>query len=134
MIYYFIFTNIFKQKFHFYFFFFLQTQGSWKAAIKLSDILSETAKFPHDKMKFKCCKIVAQTKMRQYKAAHDELETIGSFSDPKNCFEAYPEFYNNLRGLKNLIIIIIFIIIFLQMFVFFLKKKQEVLYLSHYWF
>jgi hypothetical protein len=69
-------------------------------------------------MKFKCCKIVSQTKMRQYKAAHDELESIGNFNDPKNCFEAYSEFYSNLRG-TFLFYFILFYLIFILLFLMF---------------
>jgi hypothetical protein len=68
--------------------------------IRLSDVLADQSKFPHDKMKMKCCKIVALTKLRQYKQASDDIDAIGPFLDKKNSYEGYPEFYGGLRGTR----------------------------------
>lgn len=66
--------------------------------MKLTEDLLEKAKFPHDVLQLKLCRIIAQVSMRIYKTAYDELEQIGNFDDKTNCYEHYPQFYPNKRG------------------------------------
>lgn len=66
--------------------------------MKLADELLETAKFPHDQIQLKLCRIVSQVAMRMYKTAMEEIEQIGSFEDKQNCYENYQQFYPNKKG------------------------------------
>ena len=47
---------------------------------------------------------MAQVKMRMFKAASDELDLIGDFEHRDNSYEAHPELYPKLKGIKYPII------------------------------
>lgn len=49
-------------------------------------------------LEIKLCKVVAQMKLRMYKAACEEIEALGNFEDKAFLFETYPDLYPlNLR-------------------------------------
>jgi hypothetical protein len=70
--------------------------------LKLVDKIIVNTKYPHDKLQLKLCRIYAQVKMRMYKTAMDELETIGDFDGKENCFESYSDLYPNMRGISTI--------------------------------
>jgi len=77
--------------------------SSSSANLKTSSVLlntrnSQIRSYRHDILQLKFCKMIAQVKMRMYKAASDECEDVGDFDDKVNCYENYPEYYPNRRG------------------------------------
>jgi hypothetical protein len=72
--------------------------GSWRSLLKVADRCIESTKYPHYILQVKLCKVIAQMKMRMYKAALDEIEGIGNFDGSTNVFESYKELYPNMKG------------------------------------
>jgi tetratricopeptide (TPR) repeat protein len=72
--------------------------GCWRSVMKLADRCISTTNFPHDILQFKLCRIISQVNMRMYKAALNELESLGNFDNKENCFENYPDLYPGLKG------------------------------------
>jgi len=77
----------------------LMSVGSWKASIKLADKCIASTTNLQQIYQYKICRIVGLMKTRMYKIAFDEVNAIGDFNDPVNCYETYTQ-YSSL-GLKG---------------------------------
>jgi hypothetical protein len=70
----------------------LMKAGSWRAVLKLADKCISSTDNPRTVLQFKLCRIVSLVKMRMYKNALDEINGIGDFDGPTNCYEQYTQF------------------------------------------
>jgi len=76
----------------------LMQAGWWRDAASLAEKLTKRSRWPHERLHFKMCLIVALAKTRQYRKAMDELDSLGDLEGPANFYESYPNLYQDRHG------------------------------------
>lgn len=75
----------------------LAAAGAWVALARLADRLAPTAE-PAHALQIRFQKVTALLRVRNYRAAADELAALGDLDAPAYSFEAHPTLYPGQRG------------------------------------
>jgi trafficking protein particle complex subunit 12 len=74
----------------------LMEKGSWRMAQKVAErCMKECEAAPHAAMQFRLCKIIALVKLRLYKSAQEDLDSLGDLDSSQCTFDANAAIYGS---------------------------------------